>query len=135
MPSGTAAMPTIGALIAWAPRDPRKSALPNAKTPPSAAASQYPLPSGAAAMPTMGAVSTFAPSDPKNAALPNPPTSGPRSTGRSADATDGIRATVVIRAIDTNHRRMRIIAASWLRPFWPQILQAEAVDLLLLPHL
>ena len=48
----------MGTLSWRAPVDPKNPASPKAKTPPSAATSQYPPPDGVAAMPTIGALST-----------------------------------------------------------------------------
>jgi hypothetical protein len=64
-------MPTIGWLSRMLPVDPKKPALPKAKTPPSAAVSQYPVPGpvvpvpgGTAAMPTIGWLRAMAPVEP-----------------------------------------------------------------------
>src|SRR2546423_14181065 len=53
------------------PVEPRKEALPNEKTPPSEATSQYPCREGVASIPTMGFASLMPPVEPKNWALPN----------------------------------------------------------------
>ena len=52
------------------PVDPKNSASPKLKMPPSVATSQYPLPDGVAAMPTIGWFRRMSPVDPKNSASP-----------------------------------------------------------------
>src|SRR5688500_7171510 len=64
-------MATIGAVNRVAPMLPANGASPNANTPPSAAASQYPSPVGVDAMATIGAVNRVAPMLPANGASPN----------------------------------------------------------------
>ena len=73
--AGSAAMPTMGAVRAIPPVEPKNLASPKQNTPPSAATSQYPPPSGVAAMPTIGAVRAIPPAEPKKAApkLNTPP--------------------------------------------------------------
>jgi hypothetical protein len=67
-------MPTTGAFIGVPPIDPSKGALPNENTPPSAAASQYPLPSGVVAIPTTAALRVLVVSPPSGTASPHPST-------------------------------------------------------------
>ncbi len=50
--------------------EPRKTASPKAKTPPSLATSQYPPPSDVAAMPTIGAFRWMPPVEPSKGAFP-----------------------------------------------------------------
>ncbi len=94
-------MPTMGALSAWPPREPKKPASPKSKMPPSEATSQYPPPSGLAAMPTIGALSGVPPMEPKKPAFPKskmPPSdatiqyppagsAAPPTTGRCSDTS------------------------------------------------
>src|SRR2546421_248928 len=63
-------MPTIGALSLGPPVPPRKTASPKAKTPPSAATSQYPRPVAVPAIPTTGRFSRRPPVEPKKPADP-----------------------------------------------------------------
>src|SRR5581483_371096 len=68
--TGTAAIATIGWLRRVPPIEPKNPASPKAKTPPSAATSQYPPPDGAAAIPTIGWLRRVPPIEPKNPASP-----------------------------------------------------------------
>jgi hypothetical protein len=61
-----AAIPTMG-LFRWIdPVEPRKTASPKAKMPPSDATSQYPKPVGVRAIPTIGWLRRVDPVDPAN---------------------------------------------------------------------
>ena len=64
-------MPTIGWFSLIAPVEPRNTASPNEKIPPSAATSQYPRPLGVDAIPTIGWLSLMAPVEPLKPASPN----------------------------------------------------------------
>ena len=57
-------MPTMGAVRGVLAVEPRKSASPKAKMPPSDATIQYPRADGVSAMPTMGRLRWMAPVEP-----------------------------------------------------------------------
>ena len=65
-------MATIGPCSGSSPADPSKVASPNAKTPPSALASRYPLPSGVATPEKTGEFSGWGRSGAVWLTLPNP---------------------------------------------------------------
>src|SRR5262245_36154467 len=74
-------MPLMGAVTALPAADPRNCAAPNANTPPSAPASQYPSPDRVDASPTIGVLSAVPASEPWKLAPPNAktPPSGPNA--------------------------------------------------------
>ncbi len=64
-------MPTIGWFNRIPPVDPRNTASPKEKIPPSDATNQYPAPDGVAATPTIGWFNRIPPVEPRKAASPN----------------------------------------------------------------
>jgi diguanylate cyclase (GGDEF)-like protein len=77
-----AAIPYTGRARNRPPIEPSKGAPPNANTPPSWAAVQYPDPVGSAAIPIMGALSTWSPIEPPNRASPNEKTPPSKDTSQ-----------------------------------------------------
>src|SRR5688500_18894319 len=88
-------MATTGLLSRRSPVDPKNSASPNEKTPPSPPVVQYPLPVGVGAMPTMGRVRLLI--DPLSWAPPRASTA-PLAAAIQYPLPDGVGAMATARS-------------------------------------